>query len=513
MGADLIPSRRMVLAAGAAAVAAPAFAQGAALRIRPEGAERQLPSRMHGFNSPANYAIPVEDPDLIPAVRDIAPHYLRFPGGTVANYYNWRTGQLDVADTPNPSIYRAYLVKTAVPNSRRLHPNGVMYGDFHTMASLMGADIIFLPNIETSSVENETARLADMHAKGLVPQHIELGNEFHHRLLYDEETTRIFPDYGATLARQKQYLDAIRPYLQPDAKIAVQSANSRLHHPEWREPDDQRAVSEREWDSHLRPEPWFDAVTTHLYPGLSRSAGMEALKDIPGHAEQIFPAMVARADEGFDRSIAFTASKMPGKEIWVSEWGGFEIENTFAGAGVEFSGLWLHQVTRGLMAMMRRPEVTVSNYHALFVRGDLSSVLRETDGPEKYRPVNCAGVLHWFFEATRGPDSHYQRVLVDGSARIPAHGTVEREGFRDVEAALMRQNRKRTLFVHNAWKTPRTVDLSALVGPDVPLRAEAVETPDLLKSLHHGAPEPREIAARPALVAPPYSLTRVTWSL
>lgn len=482
------------------------------LRLRPEGAERPLRNRMHGFNSPANYAVPIEDPDFVPAVRRIGPHYLRFPGGTVANYYNWRTGQLDVARTQNPSIYRKFLVDFAVPSSRRLHPDGVLYDDFHAMATATGAGIIFLPNLETSSVENETARLADMHSKGLVPRHIELGNEFHHGLLGDPETMRIFPDYRTTLKIQKTYLDALRRYLRTDALIAVQAANSRLHHPDARPPDNPRAVMEREWDDQLRPEPWFDAVTTHLYPGLSRSAGIEMLKDIPGNADRIYRAMIARADEGFERSLGFTASRMPGKEIWVTEWGGFEIENTFSQAGVHFTGLWFHQVTRGLLAMHRRPEVTVTNYHALFVRGDLSSVLRATDTREKYAHINSATLLNWFFEATRGPNAHYQRVLVDGSRRMTAEGTVAGEGFRDVEAALFRQYRKRTLLVHNAWSAPRTLDLSTVVGAETPLSAEALETPELLASLHRAAPQPRPLPSRPTLIAPPYSLVRVTWT-
>jgi hypothetical protein len=481
------------------------------LQLRPDGAERQLPTHTHGFNSPANYAVPLEDPDFIPALRRLAPHYLRFPGGTVANYYNWRTGQLDVASTPNPSIYRKYLVEVAVPNSRRLHPNGVRYDDFHAVASLGGADIIFLPNLETSSVENETARLADMHSKGLVPRNIELGNEFHHGLLMDPETMRIFPDYDTALKVQRRYLEAIRPYLRPDAKIAVQAANSRLHHPESRPPDNPRAILEHKWDEALRPEPWFHAVTTHLYPGLSRSAGLGAMKDIPANADLIYRAMLARADEGFERSLAFTVSRVPGKEIWVTEWGGFEIENTFSNAGVRFSGLWLHQVTRGFLAMQRRPEVTVTNYHALFARGDLSSVLRATDGPEKYALVNSATVLNWFFEASRGPDSHYRRVHVEGSKRISADGTIPGEGFRDLEAALFRQNRKHTLFVHNAWKEPRTVDVSQLAGPGAKLSVSVIQTSDLLASLHPAAPQPQPQSPGPPLTAPPYSIVRATW--
>ncbi len=506
------PSRRRLLATAAAVAANPAWAQSGDVRLRRDGAERALPARTLGFNTPANNAIPFEDPAYAPAVKAIAPHYLRFPGGTVANYYNWRTGQLDVTDYPDGSIYRKFMIAKMVPATLKAHPNGVFYDRFHAFAEQVGADVVMLPNLETSTEANEAARFQAMAARGLVPSHIEMGNEFYHALVMDPETLKIFPDWKTSLARTHRYLEAIRPSLRKDARIAVQAASSRLHHPDASPPDDPRALKERQWDDAMAPEPWFDAVTAHLYPALSRSAGLKAMADIPGNVGMIYPAMLARADEGYDRSLSDTAARMPGKEIWVTEWGGFETENTLGTSNVKFDGMWLHQVTRSLMSQLRRREVTVSNYHALFARGDMSSVLKVGPGEPKYTPVNSAGVLHWFFAATRGPDAHYQRVRVEGSQRIAAHGTIDGEGFRDVEAALLRQGRRRTLFVHNAWDTPHGLNLGDLVGATTPLIADVVATPDLLKVYHDGVPAVTPLPTQRGVTAPAHSLTRVRWT-
>jgi hypothetical protein len=327
----------------------------------------------------------------------------------------------------------------------------------------------------------------------------------------DEETLRIFPDHAAAMVRTKAHLKAMQPHLRKDSLVAVQAAATWLHHPPSRPAHDPRGLHERKWDAALKPESWFDAVTIHLYPGMSAATSVETIKDLPGNIETIYPAMLARADTGFERAIGFTAQKMPGKEIWVTEWGGFEMQNTFAGAGIKFSGLWLHQIVRGLLAMSRRPEVTVSNYHALFARGDLSSLFRPVGGG--YAPVNAAGILTWFFEASRGPDNHYQRVIVDGAARIAAQGNIPGEDFGDVEAALFRQARKRTLFVHNAWKAARTIDLSMLAAPGTPMWAEVVETPDLLASFQEAAPTSRPLDIAGGLIAPAHSLVKVTWAV
>lgn len=505
------PTRRDLLAAWAAAAALPAAAADPApVRLRSEGPERALSGRMLGFNTPANNVLPFEDPTFAPAVRALGPQLMRFPGGTVSNYYDWRTGQLEVARGDNDAVVRNLFARVA-DKSRAIHPRGVHWDEFHAFAERAGAELIVLPNIETSSLENEAARFADMAAKGAVPRRIELGNEFTHALLMDPTTLKVFPDFETSRARMKAYLDAIRPYLRPDARVAFQAAGTYLHHPPSRVGDGPRERRETDWDDRMRPEPWFDAVTLHLYPSASGVVSPEAARDLVGNLDLIYPAMIARADDGFDRVIGETAARMPGKEIWVTEWGGYDRNATFGGLTMAFTGIWLHQIVRAMLAQLRRPEVTVSTYHALFVRGDLGSVFRKDDAGG-YVPVNSAGVLSWFFRATGGPDAHYQRVRADGSQRIAARGNIPGEGFRDVEAALFRQGRRRTLLVHNAWKTPRTLDLFGLADPAAPITAEAVSTPDLLASLQLGAPRPHGVAvAGSKVTAPAHALLRLTW--
>jgi hypothetical protein len=504
-------TRRAVLAAGVAAAASSPAVAASPVRLMALGAERALPDRLLGFNTPANNLIPFEDPTFAPAVKALGPALMRFPGGTVSNYYNWRTGQLDIARGTDAQNVRNLFVQVA-ENSRKIHSKGVFWDDFQRFAAAAGAECVVLPNLETSSIDNEVARFADMMTKGTSPSLVELGNEFNHALLMDPDTLKIFPDPPTSMARMKAYRDALRPHLRKDVKIAAQAASSYLHHPPSSPPDDARTRREAQWDALLKPEPWFDAVTVHLYPSASRVVSLDAARALPATLGRIYPAMIARADEGFDRSISDTVSRVPGKEVWLTEWGGYDSAATFQGLKMSFTGMWLHQITRAMLAALRHRQVTVSNYHALFVRGDMGSVFRR-DADGRYVPVNAAGVLSWFFHAARGPDAHYQRLSAAGSTRIVADGTIPGEGFRDIDAALFRQGRRRTLFVHNAGTAPREVDISGLVGAQPPLAAETVETPDLLASLQDTAPKPHTAALDGrTLSAPAVSLTRMTWS-
>jgi hypothetical protein len=518
------------LAAGVVAAAQARAALGP-VRLRRLGRERPLPSRWLGYNAPANYDIPVEDPAFRSAVKRIAPHYLRFPGGTVANYYQPQTGQLDFGNDPHGSGYRKFLQAQAAPAARRLHPKGVAVEQYIDFAREIEAGLIVLPNLESSSTAVQAEWFRRMNHHGFKPDRVEMGNEFYLALLMGPVTLGVFPDWATTLRRTRTYLEAIRPFLAKDALIAVQAASSKLHDPFGRATD-ARSIHERQWDRDMRPEPWFQAVTSHVYPTIEGSAGAGSLKGLPGDVGRVYPAMLARADEGFDRSIADTVARMPDKEVWITEWGAFEPASTFDGAPVVFDGMWLHMIARGALAMLRHKEVTVSTPHALFAQGNLMSAFRRTGAPVVgaaandlggrspapggpgggYAPINATGVLAWIAEASRGPDAHYQRLMAQGARRITAHGTVPGEAFADVDACLFRRGRTHTLFVHNAWSAPRCIDLADVTPTGAATTADLVETPDLLANLQGSAPAARSLAAGAAITVPAHALMRIRWN-
>lgn len=509
-------TRRFVLTGGSAGLLAACTGAGtpeqvpseATIRLARDGSERALPARWLGYNTPANYDIPVEDPVFRAGVKKLAPHFLRFPGGTVANYYQPETGHLDFGNHQDGSVYRNYLISDAGPRSRRLHPSGVTVEQYIDFARDCDAELIIVPNLETSTVDAQVGWFTRMKAKGFDPRLVEMGNEFYLALLMDPATLRRFPDYATTMEITRQYVDALRPLAAKDALVAIQAASENFRIPYTA---NERARHEREerWNHDMKPEPWFDAVTTHLYPTLEGSAGPGSVASLPRGVDKIYPAFMARTEEGFSRSISATVARMPGKEIWVTEWGAAEPASLFGGPPVRFDGMWLHMIIRGLLAQLRHKEVTISTPHAMFASGNLMSAFRRA--PQGYLPINFAGVVGWFCEAMRGPDAHYTQVSAEGSIRIAAQSTYPGEGFRDVAAGLFRVGRRRTLFVQNAWSKPQRIDLAQLVGAGGGLRIDLLETPDLLDSLQDRAPDPRPAPAAQQVLAPPYSLLRATW--
>ena len=156
-----------------AALTAPAGAR--TLTLTPAGASRQLPPNLLGGSVEALIEHLLDDPQKIAAIQQTAPGVVRFPGGSQSNYYNWQTGLLDFNPLPNSSAYYKFWAGVA-PKITRAFPNGVHMEQYQGIAAQIGADVILVPNLETSSVSQQAAWFTQLAAGHALPKTIELGN-------------------------------------------------------------------------------------------------------------------------------------------------------------------------------------------------------------------------------------------------------------------------------------------------------------------------------------------------
>jgi hypothetical protein len=239
-----------------------------------------------------------------------------------------------------------------------------------------------VPNLETSSVADQTAWFRKLQAENDLPTHIELGNEFYLGMGNDPDSMRRWPDLPATTAVMHAYTQALRPLCPAGTKFAVQAAGSEFY---WTQPSQairpfqRRQVS---WDTGLKPEPWFEAVTIHLYPDSVATLGYPhgatpALTDT--FRARLFSALLGRVDAGTDRALGRLAARLPGKEIWITEWNP-------RGGNPDFSydpmtrPMNMHLTARMTLAILRHPEVTASLFFMLNFAPDRPFSLYEPDG-------------------------------------------------------------------------------------------------------------------------------------
>src|SRR5207248_10180294 len=119
---------------------------------------------------------------LLRALAELKPQTLRYPGGTVANYWDWRQG---------------WFVRGAQvpPNWYNLPPAPAPLEDFKQAIKASGATPVFVLNMLTSTLDAQLAMLRHARWLGLPVALVELGNEFYLNA----------PDYAAAFPTGQDY--------------------------------------------------------------------------------------------------------------------------------------------------------------------------------------------------------------------------------------------------------------------------------------------------------------------
>jgi hypothetical protein len=471
--------------------------------ILPSGKARELPERLLGLQAIAHYEHLIDDPVKVAITREMAPAYIRFPGGMVGNYYNWRTGQFEYDVQPDSnSVYRFFA--QAGENIKRLHPQGIFIEPYYEFAQKIGAEIVLLVNLETSTVADQSAWFEQMKKEGILPRYLELGNEFWLAMLGDPNVMKKWTDVKTTMRVMKEYRDALQPYFVSGTKIAVQATGGRFYANVVNGKITARQGFQA-WDSYLKSEPWFDAVTIHLYPEIDRIVGAGERAKLPANMDKVFPTVMARCDQGIDETLTALEKQLPGKEIWVTEWSGWSwgLQTTSGQLG-----LHVHLTTRMLMTFLRHSSVTITHYHMLNFSGGSMSLYRTDPQAGGYTPINSAMVLKWFNQAANG-GAVYQPLKIDGTRRIMSAVTTD-EGYNDLDAALFRRGEKATLIIHNAGAETKAVTLTKIMNGKLPVTIEMMYI-DPATEYSQIAPPVEKKGVATMIEVPPHSLTRVIW--
>lgn len=265
---------------------------------------------------------PLSD-SVLAAVEALRPGLLRFPAGTFANYYDWKTGTYQVAGTPDVASPRRRL---------RSFPIDSLF----SLARRWGARVSYVVNVYQDPPEKtaELARYIKDH--GYRVAFWELGNEAASPRLSDK------------FRSVQDYLDVARAHARaihevfPHARVGVTTQN--------------RSFAIASWNRRLATQGSFDDIVVHRYLGPNRGERQrlkgrdatisvaDALPDLLRHSS---PGVVTRTyDDLFS-----------GKRYWVSEWGLLymhtNVEDSMAHA------VWMG---RTFIAFLRDPSVQMAAY-------------------------------------------------------------------------------------------------------------------------------------------------------
>ena len=239
---------------------------------------------LRGYNVNWSF-LPKLSEGLLQSAASLKPKLIRYPGGTVSKTWDWKRG------------------KTSKRKRDAAHP----LTDLKQMTQATGADVIFVLNTISSSLEDQMEMLKSARAMGIAIKYIEMGNE--HYLgkgnnLDDsgkhQDNVKAFPT-GKAYAQLVNRWASVLKQAFPGVKIGITMLGRKVR----------GASRQRNWNQDILSvidKRLFDAYIYHVY--------VHARRDPVATQAQQYAVVQKRI-----RSLKEMMVKDKSKEVWVSEYG------------------------------------------------------------------------------------------------------------------------------------------------------------------------------------------------
>ena len=364
------------------------FGQQRAVSTIVKGAEVKLSHAAFGYNTQSLRGPGWDKQPFLDRIAELDPGNFRYPGGTVGNFWDWKTGYFD-------AVGKEYKVMSAA--SEGTFPYHLE--DVKKIYDRSGGatEPIYMLNMLTSAYEYQLEMLKHAQKIGLPVRYIELGNEF-----YMDDHPKNY-NYLNHYPNIKDYVDTCRiwvPKLRkefPEARIAMIAINNPAG---WTGANRERS---REWNRVLIENMTgfdVDAFTFHNY------AKNNFEDQTP---EDMIAQSIQRADfQGIKRGIP---AKYP---YWVTEYNFFTSEN-------KLPGLWVTGLSNVVMTaqMISTPGIELVCFHNL-TASNVSSVIYDSDTKiaggataKKYALSASGQALKVFSHAQKGAKAVHRLTFSD----------------------------------------------------------------------------------------------------
>ena len=267
-----------------------------------------LRKELYGFNSnmmSGDYGY--LDEDFVALTKALRPKTLRFPGGTVGNFYHWNISgfrQDEMNSTLSTQLNRRNKANFTKLEKRR---DGIIsFDDFMKLCNDLDITPIVVVNLWTGNPEESAAWVRYTIEKGFKVNYWELGNEYY------------LPHYVKKFRTAEIYLNEAKKHalamkrVNPNIKVSVSATPVAFH----KEGFLIKRV-QRKWDEQLAnySDPsstdWFDAFSVHVY-------AYKAVKnvEIDVMRRYLFGWIHYECEE----AMSYYEQLFPDKEMWITEW-------------------------------------------------------------------------------------------------------------------------------------------------------------------------------------------------
>ncbi|WP_323301502.1 hypothetical protein [Crocosphaera sp. UHCC 0190] len=270
------------------------------------------------------------EPALVKAVKQLKPRVLRFPGGTVSDFWDWQRGGImedlsEVNPRQLPGILRNQRVRQYTASKLE---------DFKAGLTATQTKPLFVLNILTSDLNSQLAMLRKARDLGIPVEYVQIGNEAYFNLPDNLERFPTPDDYAKFAS---QWSDAIKKEF-PKAKVAVIGASQT-----YIERGNERI---RFWnDSVLKTAlPKSDAIAFHLYYDTNIIPPSSSATSYPFFTQEDVPIILNLPFLNWRKMRENQQFKaVPDqKEIWITEYNVMEPLQGQGSSGPKIIGSWAH---------------------------------------------------------------------------------------------------------------------------------------------------------------------------
>lgn len=222
-------------------------------------------------------------------------------------------------------------------------------------------------------------------------------------------------------------------------------------------------------------------------------------------------AMMAQVDDGVERILQGMERRLPGKEIWITEWNSRGANAaTQRGADVELASPAMEMLlaTRMALVHLRHSSVTASLFFMYDFRPQNPFSMFVADGGGGYAPVPTAAALRWLNEAANGGGS-FQRVVEEDAKPIAGEGVVH-QSYLAIEGGLFQSQDRATLILENVSANAFSLYPAILVPNKQPSTIEFMSMSNLIRTDKVPARIEHQVFAG-SITITPFSVTRVVW--
>ncbi len=222
------------------------------------GEARPVTPEMMGFNGNLTALFqPWNHAEFVDAVKRLHPGNVRYPGGTLGNYWDWDLGWID-QDLPREKMM--HWVRPMIDQGNRYTLENFAKGQ-----RAIGFEPVYMLNMVTSDLDGQMKQLRKARGLGMPVRYVELGNEYFFGIGAEPLVHDVFPTPERYAEACNKWAAAIKAEF-PGVKIAVIGADSdNPNHSERR----------RTWNQRVLPilSDDIDAVTLHPYTGIGLIEG------------------------------------------------------------------------------------------------------------------------------------------------------------------------------------------------------------------------------------------------